>query len=564
MVKDYRTDTESCAGVYGLLYESLKKYIMATITSEKIAALFPFSFTVDAQLNITGRGKSLTMLPSVHCDFNTCFEIVKPDVGTREDFTSIAKHAGEHFVLKTNKTIVHFDLAGTFIADDAGGFLFIGSPYIDSAQALLDSHLENVDFGLLDRTKELIRRIEESESSSGDLHKENASLARKIDMLEEKDRQLNNFFNLSLDFMCLANTEGYFTKVNPTFCSILGYTEKELLENSFLSFVHPEDLPNTMKVIERLSHGELTINFENRYRKADGSYIVMSWNCTPDPSTGVLYATARDMTEHNMVIQKEKELIVEKERTELNKRMLEKLLPTVIVKRFQLGEREIADYYPQVSILFADIVDFSSIVKLMPAMVVRKFLTMVFEHFDNIVRNHRCEKIKTIGDGYLAIAGAPEPCENHSELLTAAALEMIKPFELPEEITEYVAQDKYLTFRIGMHVGAIVGGVLGTSRPMSYDIWGDAVNIASRMQSTGEPGKIHVTSDFVMHLKNRCAQSNDCVKFRFEKRGNIEVKHMGRIFTYYITDEVKIKTEGAKRPVRISPIVSMSIRKRVK
>jgi class 3 adenylate cyclase len=212
-----------------------------------------------------------------------------------------------------------------------------------------------------------------------------------------------------------------------------------------------------------------------------------------------------------------------------------------------LGETEIADYYPQVSILFADIVNFSSIVKLMPAMVVRKFLTTVFEHFDDIVRKHGCEKIKTIGDGYLAIAGAPEACESHSERLTAAALEMIKPFGLSDEIAEYVPGEKYLTFRIGMHVGAIVGGVLGNSRPMSYDIWGDAVNIASRMQSTGEPGKIHVTSDFVMHLKNRCAQSDDCLKFRFEKRGNIEVKHMGRIFTYYITDEVKIKTEVAKK-----------------
>ncbi len=520
---------------------------MATISSEKIIALFPFSFAVDVQLNITSRGKSLSMLPSGSGAFNTYFDMVKPVMGLTGDFPSILKYAGEHVVLKTKNTPARFELGGTFIADDARGLLFIGSPIVNSARELHDVQLDNSDFGLLDRTRDLILRIEETENSSGELNKENATLSQKIDMLEAKDRQLNNFFNLSLDFMCLANTEGFFTKVNPTFCSVLGYAEQELLENSFLSFVHPEDLPSTRKVIERLSAGERTVSFENRYRKADGTYIVMSWNCTPDPSTGILYATARDMTEHNMVVQKQRELMVEKERAELNKRMLEKLLPSVIVKRFQLGETEIADYYPQVSILFADIVNFSSIVKLMPAMVVRKFLTTVFEHFDDIVRKHGCEKIKTIGDGYLAIAGAPEACESHSERLTAAALEMIKPFGLSDEIAEYVPGEKYLTFRIGMHVGAIVGGVLGNSRPMSYDIWGDAVNIASRMQSTGEPGKIHVTSDFVMHLKNRCAQSDDCLKFRFEKRGNIEVKHMGRIFTYYITDEVKIKTEVAKK-----------------
>jgi PAS domain S-box-containing protein len=312
--------------------------------------------------------------------------------------------------------------------------VFIGSPFVNSTRELSDFQLDGSDFGVLDRTWDLIHQNEEREYSTQELNEANATLAQKIEVLEAKDRQLNNFFNLSLDFMCLANTGGYFTKVNPTFLSVLGYTERELMENSFLSFVRPEDLPSTVKVIERLSRGELTVNFENRYRKSDGSYIIMNWNCTPDPHTGVLYATARDMTEHNMIIQKEKELIVERERAELNKRMLEKLLPTVIVRRFQLGESEIADYYPQVSILFADIVDFSSIVKLMPAMVVRKFLTAVFEHFDNIVRKYGCEKIKTIGDGYLAIAGAPEACLNHSERLTAAALEMIKPFRLSDEI----------------------------------------------------------------------------------------------------------------------------------
>jgi class 3 adenylate cyclase len=115
-----------------------------------------------------------------------------------------------------------------------------------------------------------------------------------------------------------------------------------------------------------------------------------------------------------------------------------------------------------------------------------------------------------------------------------------------------------------MHMGSIVGGVLGNSRPMSYDIWGDAVNIASRMQSTGEPGKIHVTSDFVMHLKNRCAQTDDCAKFWFEKRGNIEVKHMGKILTYYITDDVKPQRVDIRKTSRILPIVSMSLRRRVK
>jgi class 3 adenylate cyclase len=302
-----------------------------------------------------------------------------------------------------------------------------------------------------------------------------------------------------------------------------------------------------LQEIAKLSHGQLTINFENRFRKSDGTYIYLNWNCTPDPSSGLLYATARDMTEHKMIIEREQELLLEKEKAKQYNRMLEKLLPPVIAKRFQLGETEIADYYPQVSILFADIVNFSAIVQLMPAMVVRKFLTLVFEHFDNIVQKHQCEKIKTIGDGYLAIAGAPEICDDHSERLTAVALEMIKPFTLPDEINEYLIPQKHLSFRIGMNVGSIVGGVLGTSRPMSYDIWGDAVNIASRMQSSGEPDKIHVTADFVLHLKNRFALCKEHKDIKFEKRGNIEIKHMGKIFTYYISSSgLKEKNEVLK------------------
>ena len=517
---------------------------MATITSETVTALFPFSFTMDAERNIVSKGKSLAALPTGKISFNSCFDIIEPPGARKEDFAFIGNHTGEHFVIRMNKMFGDFSLTGTFIVDSDGGFLFIGSPLIDREQELEVCGLGSCDFGFLDRTRDFVRKLEEKEHLSRDLEEANTKLEKKIDVLEARSDLLNSFFNVSLDFMCLANTEGYFTKVNPTFLSVLGYTEKELLENSFLAFVHPDDLPSTVKEIEKLSQGELTINFENRYRKADGSYIVMNWNCTPDPVTGLLYATARDMTERNLVIQREKELVLEKARAEMNSRMLEKLLPSVIVKRFQSGDREIADYYPQVSVLFADIVDFSSIVKLMPAMVIRDFLTTVFDHFDSIVTRHGCEKIKTIGDGYLVIAGAPETCEDHAERLTAAALEMIKPFRLSDEIMAYFTDEKYLSFRIGMHVGAIVGGVLGNCRPMAYDIWGDTVNIASRMQSTSEQGKIHVTTDFVSHLKSRCAHTSERMKFRFQKRGIVDVKHMGKMLTYYILDDVKREDEG--------------------
>lgn len=135
--------------------------------------------------------------------------------------------------------------------------------------------------------------------------------------LAQSKAELQKFFDLSLDFMCIANVQGYFLKVSATFSSVLGYEEKELLGRPFLDFVHPEDIPSTMNEIDKLARGEDTIHFENRYRKVDGSYIWLSWNSKPEPITGMLYASARDITEakiteelnkKNIQLQKEKEV----------------------------------------------------------------------------------------------------------------------------------------------------------------------------------------------------------------------------------------------------------------
>ncbi len=135
--------------------------------------------------------------------------------------------------------------------------------------------------------------------------------------LEQSKKVLQNFFDLCLDFMCIANVQGYFIKLSSTFSTVLGYPEEELLDRPFMDFIHPEDISTTQKEIEKLSKGELTIQFENRYRKSDGSYICLSWNANPDPVTGLLYASARDITESkiagelyqkNLKLQKEKEI----------------------------------------------------------------------------------------------------------------------------------------------------------------------------------------------------------------------------------------------------------------
>lgn len=113
---------------------------------------------------------------------------------------------------------------------------------------------------------------------------------------EEKLKQFQHFFTNSYDLACIANMQGYFEILNPNWEKALGYSEKELLENQFLTFIHPDDIDSTLREIEKLKTGAVTINFVNRYRKKDGTYLWFDWNSTPDPATGKLYAIARDIT----------------------------------------------------------------------------------------------------------------------------------------------------------------------------------------------------------------------------------------------------------------------------
>ncbi len=214
--------------------------------------------------------------------------------------------------------------------------------------------------------------------------------------------------------------------------------------------------------------------------------------------------------------------------------LLHKVLPEAVASRMIQGEEEIADYYTSVSILFADIVGFTRISADLPAIVVVRVLNYVFGEFDRILRKHSCEKIKTIGDGYMAMCGAPSECPDHAERLAAAAVEMRRALQLPETLREHLPDNLVLGLRIGLHTGPIIAGVIGEER-FVYDIYSDAVNTAARMESHGEENKIHVSSDFYRHLQNRFAMTKITDHdFVFEKRGELEIKGKGLMRTYFL------------------------------
>ena len=180
----------------------------------------------------------------------------------------------------------------------------------------------------------------------------------------------------------------------------------------------------------------------------------------------------------------ETKLAREHERAE---QLLSNILPAPIAERLKDNPDLIADQHPEVSILFADIVDFTETSAKLPPGELVNALNKVFSKFDDLVEKHGAEKIKTIGDAYMVVVGLPEPCENHAAVMTRLALDMI---DAAEEVNRDLGIP--LQIRVGINSGPVVAGVIGHKK-FAYDLWGDTVNVASRMESSSSAGQILIT-----------------------------------------------------------------------
>jgi guanylate cyclase len=179
----------------------------------------------------------------------------------------------------------------------------------------------------------------------------------------------------------------------------------------------------------------------------------------------------------------------------------------------------IADHFDSVSVLFADIVGFTPLMEMLSADEMVTWLNEVYSEIDALVQEHEVEKIRTIGDGYMVASGVPFPREDHATALTWLALDMEAHFEALPPVRGH-----QVGFRIGISSGPVVGGVIGTHK-FQYDIWGDTVNTAARMESYGIPGRIHVSSATYELIKD---------EFVCEPRGTIEVKGKGEMQTWFV------------------------------
>ena len=237
-----------------------------------------------------------------------------------------------------------------------------------------------------------------------------------------------------------------------------------------------------------------------------------------DPT--LLRARVGSSLEKKHLRDREREMVealrVEKERSE---NLLLNILPKAIVTRLNGGETIIADQRSDVTILFADLIGFTKLSSRLAAADLVGLLNGLFSEFDRLALNLGVEKIKTIGDAYMVAGGLPEPRADHALAVADMALAMI-------ETVKRMNRDlpTPLQMRIGIHSGEVVAGIIGTHK-FVYDIWGDAVNIASRMESHSLPNRIQLSAATYLHLRHR---------FRLEPHGTVDIKGKGPMATYFL------------------------------
>lgn len=341
--------------------------------------------------------------------------------------------------------------------------------------------------------------------------------------LREREEQYHSIFEATTDGLIINNFAGYVVEANPAAYKMYGYEYQDFIGLHATKFIHPEDHQRAAADLQNLLENSGHFSTEGIHVRKDGSVFPVEVH-----AMGFIYrgqphmmSVIRDITERK---QAEEALHAEKEKSE---RLLLNILPSAIAHRLKEDQGYIADSFPAVTVLFADIVGFTVLsTRLSPTELV-EMLNRIFSEFDRLAEKHNLEKIKTIGDAYMVVGGLPTPHIEHAEAIANMALDMQTEIEQFNNSTGEI-----FSIRIGIHSGPVVAGVIGIKK-FIYDLWGDTVNTASRMESHGIPGCIQVSQATYELLQD---------KYLFEERGSISVKGKGVMSTYLLLGKKNITT----------------------
>jgi class 3 adenylate cyclase len=375
--------------------------------------------------------------------------------------------------------------------------------------------LENIDLTLL--LESITEHADFLEAQHHELNQKLEQEAQRRENVENLLRKsvdkLQAFFTAMSDMVLIYNRAGLCLKVVSSHPDLpIELLSPQLVGKSIADLVSPEQAKIDLNAIKIALKTGTTVQTE--YQSVIHSRLVwFAANISPLDADTVIWV-ARDITDRKQI---EENLRLETERSE---RLLLNVLPEPIVARLKQNNRAIADHFDAATILFADIVGFTPMAaRLGPIELVAR-LNSLFSRFDQLAEQFGLEKIKTIGDAYMVAAGLPIPCPNHAAAMADMALAMqVSVAEFSNELGEP------LQLRIGMHSGDVVAGVIGQKK-FIYDLWGDTVNVASRMEALGQPGAIQTTKATYQELRSA---------FHLTQRGTIMVKGKGPMTTYWLT-----------------------------
>lgn len=319
--------------------------------------------------------------------------------------------------------------------------------------------------------------------------------------------------------MCLSVEAGTGNVVecNQTLLNILGFTKAEVLAKTVTEMYHPDCHPMVRENLQSFSESGTLTHPELLVLKKGGGTIEVSINYTAvkDERGNILYSNAvlRDISELKKV---QRALQSEQDKSES---LLLNILPETIVGRLKDNPAIIADAMPNATTLFCDIEGFTALSEQISPNELISTLNIIFSEFDGLVEAHGLEKIKTIGDAYMVASGLPLPRPDHGEAMAELALEMLQAKDSLNMVLK-----RPINIRIGIDSGPVVAGVIG-KRKFSYDLWGDSVNRASRLESQGIPGEIQIGQATYELIKD---------KFVCEIRGKIEAKGNSLIEAYLL------------------------------
>ncbi len=311
--------------------------------------------------------------------------------------------------------------------------------------------------------------------------------------------------------------DGRYLSANLALAKMYGYSSVEELILGVQDIKHQlyVDPQRRQDFVEKMHRDNAVMGFESQIYRRDRStiWISESARAVRDGKENLLYyeGTVSDISDR-----KRAEAQTEK--------LLLNILPQPIAQRLQQDQRLIADGFDDASVLFADLAGFTVYSSQKSSEDILSILNLIFSEFDQIAEQLGLEKIKTIGDAYMVVGGVPMPKEDHLEAIAEMALRMNQAIA---RINQERNED--FSLRIGINCGPVVAGVIGLTK-FTYDLWGDTVNIASRMESTGQEGQIQVTQEVYERLQGR---------FTFELRGEIPIKGKGTMTTYWLTAHLR-------------------------